>query len=79
MPTLQQRCDEILHYLQTHPDAGDTAEGIAEWWLTECDAGESKVLVEQALHLLVKQGLLERHIIAEGTVLYELAPPKPPT
>ncbi len=24
MRTLQQRCDEILQYLQTHPDAGDT-------------------------------------------------------
>ena len=79
MLTFQQRCDEILQYLQNHPDAGDTAEGIAEWWLTEHDTNEAEVLVEQALTHLVKQGVLERHVLVEGTILYELAPPKPPS
>jgi len=79
MWTLRQRCDEILQYLKAHPDAGDTAEGIAEWWLTEQGTDESEVLVEQALNHLVKQGLLERHVLVEGTILYELAPPKPPS
>jgi len=73
--TLQQRCDEILQYLKTHPDGGDTAEGIAEWWLTEHDTNESEIFVEQALNRLVEQRLLERHVLVEGTILYELAPP----
>ncbi len=79
MRTCQQRCDEILQYLQAHPDAGDTVEGIAEWWLTQHDANESEVLVEQALNHLVKQGLVKRHVLVEGTILYDLPPPKPST
>jgi hypothetical protein len=38
-----------------------------------------QVLVEQALNHLVKQGLLKRHVLVEGTILYELAPPTPPS
>lgn len=77
MRTCQQRCDEILKYLQAHPDAGDTVEGIAEWWLTHHHANESEVLIEQALNHLVKQGLVERHVLVGKTILYGLAPPKP--
>ena len=82
MRTFQQRCDEILQYLQAHPDAGDTVDGIAEWWLSQHDApyaNESVVLVEQALDHLVQRGLVERHVLVEGTILYEAAPPKPST
>ena len=73
--TFQQRCDEILQYLKAHPDAGETAEGIAEWWLTEHDLNEAEILVEQALNHLVNQGLLERHVLVDGHILYELPLP----
>ena len=79
MRTFRERCEAILQYLQNHPNAADTAEGIAEWWLTEQDANESEVFVEQALNHLVKQGLLKRHVLVEETILYELAPPTPPS
>ena len=79
MRPFQERRDAILQYLQNHPDAGDTVEGIAQWWLAQQDVGESEVLVEQALNHLVKLGLLKRHVLVEGTILYELAPPTPPS
>lgn len=79
MRTCQQRCDEILQYLEVNPDAGDTVEGIAEWWLTHHDGNESKVLIQQALNHLVKQGLVERHVLVERTIVYQLAPLKPST
>ena len=48
----------ILRYLETYPEAKDTLEGIAQWWLwlerTEQLLGE----VEQALSLLVSGGLI---------------------
>jgi hypothetical protein len=49
---------EILNYLHEHPDATDTLEGIAQWWLTP-ESGERKVQeVEKAVSILVAEGLV---------------------
>ena len=45
----------ILHYLRDHPTAKDSAAGIAKWWV-----GEAPELVEKALALLVKEGVIEK-------------------
>jgi hypothetical protein len=48
----------ILHYLHEHPDATDTLEGIAQWWLTN-EGGERKLKeVEQGVSMLVAEGLM---------------------
>ena len=49
----------ILRYFVRHPEAKDTAEGIAQWWL---EAERSKrATVERALAWLLSQGvILER-------------------
>lgn len=46
----------ILRYLVKHPEAKDTLEGIAQWWL----GGEigKRVNVERAVSLLLSQGLV---------------------
>ena len=50
-------CD-ILRYLETYPEAKDTLEGIAQWWLwrelPERLLGE----VEQAVSLLLSRGVI---------------------
>ncbi|MDZ7268452.1 MAG: hypothetical protein ONB48_12020 [candidate division KSB1 bacterium] len=53
----------ILHYLRDHPQAKDSARGIAQWWV-----GEDRDAVEQALAVLLREGILvkRRH-------LYQLA------
>ena len=45
----------ILSYLQGHPDAKDSAKGIAQWWVSE-----DLSLVEEALGLLVEEDALVR-------------------
>jgi hypothetical protein len=45
----------ILHYLRDHPQAKDGVEGIAQWWI-----GEEREIVEKALALLVKEGVIEK-------------------
>ncbi len=46
----------ILRYLVKHPDAKDTSEGIAQWWL---DGEKTKRMnVERAVSLLLSQGLI---------------------
>jgi len=56
----------VLNYLRDHPQAKDSAKGIAEWWV-----GEEKKIVEKALALLKQEG-----IIAKRRHLYQLAPNK---
>jgi len=50
---------EILHYLHEHPDATDTVEGIAQWWLT-CGGIERKLKdVQKGVSILLDQGLVD--------------------
>ncbi len=48
----------ILHYLRDHPNAKDSAKGIAQWWI-----GENREVVEKALAFLVQSEVLvkKRH------------------
>ena len=55
---MQQISYDILAYMAEHPDAQDTAEGIAEWWLPERPARPNAARVEGALAELVNFGLV---------------------
>ena len=50
--------DEIAAYLDSHPDAADSAEGILTWWLARQRYAQTKRNVEQALEYLTEQGLV---------------------
>jgi Fic family protein len=49
----------ILAYLAEHPQAMDTAEGVADWWLMREQVRVSTATVTRALRRLVERGLLE--------------------
>ncbi|MGH7889531.1 MAG: hypothetical protein ACRENF_03165, partial [Thermodesulfobacteriota bacterium] len=49
---------EILAYLSDNPDAGDTMEGIVEWWLLEQRIKREAEKVKNALSELVAKGLI---------------------
>lgn len=51
---------EIKEYFSQNPDAGDTAEGITDWWVARQRLKKGPELVRQALDYLVKQGELSR-------------------
>lgn len=61
--------DAILRYLDAHPDAVDSAEGIAKWWLPEAWCVDVQS-VEAALARLLRQGLIRRRENADRHVLY---------
>ena len=48
----------ILRYLEVHPDAKDTVEGIAQWWLLHEWNESLRVHVERAVSWLLSQGLI---------------------
>lgn len=50
--------DEILKYLLRYPEAEDTVEGIAEWWMAEQRARWTVDEVREAMKELVAKGLV---------------------
>jgi len=52
---------DVLAYVVKNPEAKDTLEGIARWWLQRERVEQRVEEVSAALHLLVERGLvLER-------------------
>jgi hypothetical protein len=59
-PIREQRevCHYILDYLSENPDAGDTFEGIVEWWLLTQSIKFEMRTVSEAVATLVADGLI---------------------
>jgi hypothetical protein len=49
-------CEEIVIYLRGHTRAGDTARGIAEWWIDR-----DPRVTEEALDKLMLVGVVQAH------------------
>ena len=61
----------IRRYLCDHPNAADTLEGIALWWLSGNSGNELLTNVERAMEQLVTQREVVRQTLRDGTVIYE--------
>jgi len=66
---LTEVVDAILRYLHAHPQAVDSAEGIARWWLPS-DWCVDVHTVEAALARLQEQGLIQQRTNTDRHVLY---------
>ena len=64
--------DEVLAYLVEHPQAQDTLEGIAKWWLLEQRIRDALADVEAALSELVAKGFLAARLCGDGRTYYGL-------
>lgn len=65
----------ILHHLQAHPLAADSAKGVARWWLGPAHTNVTVKQVKRALKLLVSRRSLRCLKLEDGTVLYSQLPP----
>jgi len=66
---------EIQAYLDRHPAAADTLEGILTWWIARQRMAESADQVQQALDHLVSQRHIQAHRRQGGAVVYTRAGP----
>jgi hypothetical protein len=64
--------DEVLAYLLQRPQAQDTVEGIAEWWLLEQRIRHAVADVEVALSELVGNDFLVARQCGDGRTYYGL-------
>jgi hypothetical protein len=63
---------QILDYLQKNPEASDTLEGIAAWWLEQQRIEQLVEEVAEALELLVKKGAVKAHKKPDGITTYKI-------
>jgi hypothetical protein len=61
---------EIERYLEAHPGAADTAEGIQRWWLSRQLADEPVAMLTDALDVLVAKGVIASTTLPDGRTLY---------
>ena len=61
---------DILGYLAHNPQAEDTVDGIASWWLLEEEFLRTKEMVKRVADELVTEGLLLARHTADGKTYY---------
>jgi hypothetical protein len=59
MTSEREMAEAILSYLTEHPEASDTLEGIAEWWIMRQRVRVEVVTLKRVLCHLTDGGLLE--------------------
>ena len=72
MPEKRDISQEILDYLRQHPNASDTLEGIAEWWLLNKRIHDEVRKVKEAVSSLVAQGWLVEIKGKDSLIRYRL-------
>lgn len=63
----------LSRYLQGHPDACDTSEGIARWWIDADPPPVPVAIVEAALGWMMACGVIESSRAADGRTRYRRA------
>jgi hypothetical protein len=74
-----QLARELSRYLETHPEASDTLDGIARWWLARQRYDDARELVGEALELLVDCGVVRKRTLPDGVTLFEKKPTSRPS
>jgi len=58
--TEEDLADAVMEYVTEYPQAMDTIEGIAEWWIMRRQVRVNVEALERALNHLTEKGLLEK-------------------
>jgi len=72
-PDVMTMVQKLSRYLRSHPDACDTPEGIARWWIDADPPPLPVSLVETALAWMASRGAVESLRAADGRVRYRRA------
>lgn len=67
---IAQIAEQIKRYIEAHPKAVDSLEGVVDWWLPRQHHASEAEKVQKALEYLVAKGELSRLRGPDGNVLY---------
>ena len=62
--------NEIRRYLETHPNAADTINGITRWWLPRQRFEETATKIQQAMEYLESEAEVKRETSHSGEQVY---------
>jgi Fe2+ or Zn2+ uptake regulation protein len=62
----------IINHLKKNPDAGDTLEGIADWWLELERIDTARYEISRILDTLVENGTLRVIETISGVKIYKI-------
>ncbi len=65
----------LRRYLEKHPEAADSPEGIRQWWLAEELRMTPIGILREALKTMVASGEMQFSILPDGTELYARSVP----
>lgn len=66
---------DIERYCATHPDACDSIDGLA-WWVILQRFHDVRGEISAAVDQLVTRGVLQRHELQDGSVVFGCSKPK---
>ncbi len=67
---LSELAVEIKRYLERHPNAADSVEGIAVWWVVKPGENGWLEAVTTAVDQLVGSGEMRKEVLPDGRVVY---------
>ena len=69
LPDRSRILRELMSYLEKHPDARDTLEGVQQNWLSDRSGRYTPTIVQEVVKDLVLEGtILEEKTAGSGTV-----------
>lgn len=67
---LEDVANAIRRYISSRPNATETVEGVARWWLVRQRYEDSVEIVQQALNYLESSGRVTKLKVPGGKVVY---------
>ena len=67
---IEEIARQIRRYLLDHPNAADSAEGVAQWWLASQQIQFPTEKVKMALDYLVKNDFISKSSTSGGKAVY---------
>lgn len=64
---------EVVHYLELHPNAADTLNGILKWWCKRQSIDQDAEMLQTILDELVNQNKLVKIVNQSGEAIYKRA------
>lgn len=70
--SVSETAQAILGYLRKNPEAQDTLEGVAQWWLPDSQRHPRTATIKEALRELVDAGLISEHRGKDAQISYRI-------